>query len=67
MDDPLFVRCHKSFAVYVPNLTGLQKSGRRLWNANFENSSEMDACCPVGSSYYQGVLELLKAQKMKGE
>lgn len=53
IDDELFMRCHKSFAINVKNMTALEKAGRRNWLAIFEGRK----CCPVSQTYYGRIKE----------
>lgn len=53
VDDEMFIRCHKSFALNVKNISALEKSGRRNWLAVFEDRK----CCPVSQTYYDKVKE----------
>lgn len=53
IDDELFIRCHKSFALNVKNVTALEKAGRRNWLAIFAGRK----CCPVSQTYYDKIKE----------
>lgn len=62
MDDPFFVRCHKSFAVYLPNVQGLIRRSRYIWAADFEKESE-SANCLVGATYFNMISKRLSDYK----
>ncbi|WP_027399243.1 LytR/AlgR family response regulator transcription factor [Anaerovorax odorimutans] len=45
-----FLRCHKSYAVNVNNISIIKNMGRRLWHAYF--SRNLNCYCPISETYY---------------
>jgi two-component system LytT family response regulator len=54
VDDDYFLRCHKSFALNIRQLKGLEKAARRIWKASF--SSEQEPCF-ISSTYLPQILD----------
>lgn len=57
VDDEFFLRCHRSFAVNVRQLRGIEKVDRRIWRAVFDLDTEP---CLISSSYLGPVMEKYK-------
>lgn len=62
INDPYFIRCHKSFAVYLKNVESFSKSSRHIWIANFE--AKGDTNCLVGDTFYDMVIKKFIEYKM---
>lgn len=62
VDDDLFLRCHRGFALNIRQLKGLEKLDRRIWKAIFENDAGI---CLISKSYIDQVLEKYKAFQAK--
>lgn len=58
INDDLFLRCHRGFALNIMQLKGIEKVDRRVWKAVFENGN---ALCLISSSYIDSVMEKYKA------
>jgi len=57
IDDDLFLRCHRGFALNIKQLKGIEKVDRRIWKAVFENCK---ASCLISKSYVDEVMEKYK-------
>lgn len=58
VDDDLFLRCHRGFALNIRHLRGIEKLEGRLWKAVFE----IDAgTCLISRSYISQVMERYRA------
>ena len=62
VDDDLFLRCHRGFALNVRQLKGIEKLDGRIWRAVF--GSETDTCL-ISRSYIDGVMEKYRAFQVK--
>lgn len=58
VDDELFLRCHRSFAVNVKQLRGIERLDRRIWRAVFDRDA---GPCLISESYFGPVMEKYKA------
>ena len=58
IDDDLFLRCHRSFALNIRQLKGVEKVDRRIWEAVFANRK---GPCLISRSYLDQVLAKYKA------
>lgn len=58
VDDDLFLRCHRSFALNIRHLKGVEKVDRRIWKAVFESGK---GTCLISSSYIDHVLDKYKS------
>lgn len=56
IDDPYFVRCHKSFAVNLKKVEDIKKERRNIWVPVF--SWENDFSCEISKTYYKEIMEL---------
>lgn len=54
IDDPYFVRCHKSYALNIKNLEDVKKERRGIWNAVFKQKTDVE--CPISGIYYDSVM-----------
>ncbi len=57
VDDDLFLRCHRSFALNLKQLKGVEKVDRRIWKAIFVNRKET---CLISKTYIDNVLKKYK-------
>lgn len=57
VDDEFFLRCHRSFALNVRQLRGIEKVDRRIWRAVFDLDTEP---CLISKSYLGPVMEKYK-------
>lgn len=57
LKDPMFIRCHKSFAVNILNIKCIEKRENRTWNIRFSDSREI---CYISRTYYDDVIEKVK-------
>lgn len=64
VDAPCFVRCHKSFAINLNQVTALRKTGRRLWTASF--FSRETAGVQISETYYEDLNYLFQQHLGKG-
>lgn len=62
VDDDLFLRCHRGFALNIRQLKGLEKLDRRLWKALFGSDA---GTCLISSSYIDPVMEKYRAFQAK--
>lgn len=62
VDDDMFLRCHRGFALNVRQLRGIEKLDRRIWKAVFGNDTE---ACLISNSYISQVMEKHKAFQAK--
>lgn len=62
VDDSLFLRCHRSFALNIRQLKGIEKLDRRIWKAVFESET---GTCLISSSYIDQVMEKYRAFQAK--
>ncbi len=62
VDDELFLRCHRGFALNIRQLVGVEKLDRRLWKALFRSDEET---CLISSSYIDQVMEKYRAFQVK--
>lgn len=62
VDDDLFIRCHRGFAVNIKQLKGIEKVDRRIWKAVFENCSET---CLISKTYLNEITNKYKAFQVK--
>lgn len=65
VDQPSFVRCHKSFAVNLAQVKTLDKRTNRSWDVAFYG--DVDASCCVGRTYYKAVVEKLREMGKENE
>ena len=56
INDPYFVRCHKSYAVNVRNIEDIRKVRRGMWKPVFRQKQDTD--CLISERYYDEVLHL---------
>lgn len=55
IDDPYFIRSHKSYAVNLRHITSMNLIRRGIWKINFVYESNFE--CLVGHVYYDEVME----------
>jgi DNA-binding LytR/AlgR family response regulator len=60
VDDEFFLRCHRSFAVNIRQITGIEKVDRRLWKAIFESNGNT---CLISMSYIKSITDKYKEYK----
>ena len=58
VDDDLFLRCHRSFALNIRQLAGIEKLDGRIWKAVFGYDTQP---CLVSRSYIDHVMEKYRA------
>lgn len=58
IDDPFFVRCHKSFAVNIRRICCVETRKNYTWDVTFD--SDHQNVCYISRTYYKTILELLK-------
>ena len=58
VDDDFFLRCHRSFALNVKQIKGIETVDRRIWRAVFEKQKET---CLISQTYLDAILEKYKA------
>jgi DNA-binding LytR/AlgR family response regulator len=58
VDDDLFLRCHRGFALNIRQLSGIEKLDRRIWKAVFGTDTET---CLISRSYIDEVMEKYRA------
>lgn len=61
MDDEFFLRCHRSFAVNIRQVKGVEKVDRRLWKAIFEHSGKT---CLISMSHIKNITDKYKEYQM---
>lgn len=54
INDPYFVRCHKSYALNIRNLADVYKERRGMWKAVFKQKTDTE--CPISEIYYDIVM-----------
>lgn len=59
INDPYFIRCHKSYAVNVRNVEEITKIGRNLWRPEFDH--DVPGECFIGSRYYRDVTNKIES------
>lgn len=57
ISDDYFLRCHKSFALNIRQLKGIEKAERRIWNASFPSAQEP---CLISSTYLPKIMEVYR-------
>ena len=62
VDDDLFLRCHRGFALNVRQLQGIEKLDRRIWRAVFGNGTNP---CLISRSYIDRVMEKYRTFQAK--
>lgn len=62
IDDDLFLRCHRGFALNIRQMKGIEKVDRRIWRAVFENGTEP---CLISKSYIDHIIEKYKTFQAK--
>lgn len=63
VDDDLFLRCHRSFALNIKQLKGIEKVDRRIWKAVFFGNQK--ETCLISKTFLNGILEQYKAFQKK--
>jgi len=58
VNNSLFVRCHKSYAIHIKNVKSIKSAARRLWHADFGYGSYN--YCLVSKNYYNNVYRLFE-------
>jgi len=59
LDDPYMVRCHKSCAVNIRNVSGFVKIRRGIWKPVFtgiDGNHEQNEECLIGNCFYEDVI-----------
>lgn len=54
INDPFFIRCHKSYGINVKQIKDVYKERRLIWKPIFEKKS--DAECLISETYYENVI-----------
>lgn len=54
INDPYLIRCHKSYAVNIRNVTDIYKERRGIWKVAFKQKTKAE--CLVGEIYYDIVM-----------
>lgn len=54
LNHPLFVQCHRSYAVNINNITAIKNINRRLWAACF---FEYENNCFISQTYFEGIYQ----------
>lgn len=62
VDDDLFLRCHRGFALNIRQLMGIEKLDRRIWKAVFGDDA---GPCLISRSYIDEVMEKYRAFQAK--
>lgn len=60
LNEPFFMRCHKSFAVNLLRINHIKKRKNRTWDIAFFDSEEI---CYISRTYYKDIIEKLKDLK----
>jgi len=58
MNDPLFIRCHKSFAVNIREVDIIENRKNYTWDIKFKNNN--DYVCYMSRTFYNDVKSVLK-------
>jgi DNA-binding LytR/AlgR family response regulator len=58
VDDDMFLRCHRGFALNVRQLRGVEKPDGRIWEAVFDNNAEI---CLISRSHINQIMEKYRA------
>ncbi|MDY3010722.1 MAG: LytTR family DNA-binding domain-containing protein [Clostridiales Family XIII bacterium] len=58
IDQPYFVRCHKSFAVNLMNVSRIEAGKNSTWDMEFHNNPDVQ--CPIGRTYYKSIKRKLQ-------
>jgi DNA-binding LytR/AlgR family response regulator len=62
VDDDLFLRCHRGFALNIRQLKGIEKLDGRIWTAVFKNAA---GPCLISRTYIDQVMERYRAFQAK--
>jgi len=62
IDDDAFLRCHRSFALNIKQIQGIEKVDRRIWKAIFNGSNVI---CLISQNYIDCILQEYKKLKTK--
>jgi len=62
IDDDLFLRCHRGFALNIKQLRGIEKVDQRMWKARFDKDK---APCLISKSYIDEVMAKYKTFQTK--
>lgn len=62
INDPCFIRCHKSYGVNVIHISELERISRHTWSVKFD--SPQDELCCISENYYETVINILNKLKL---
>ena len=57
-----FQKCHRSYAVNLQTVSGIQQVARRSWDFSFKEAGSLT--CPMSLTYYQSIKEHLALQNV---
>lgn len=57
LEEPMLIRCHKSFAVNIKHINGIKREGRNRWRPRFNVDSTFE--CYISDRYVKRVVEML--------
>ena len=61
LEEPMLIRCHKSFAVNIRHITGVKREGRNRWRPRFIMDTAFE--CYISDRYVELVVEMLEKVK----
>lgn len=62
VNDPCFIRCHKSYAVNVIHISELERISRHTWSVKFD--PPQDELCYISEKYHDAVINILNNSKL---
>lgn len=62
INDPCFIRCHKSYAVNVIHISELERISRHTWSVKFD--PPQDELCYISEKYHDAVINILNNSKL---
>lgn len=65
INDPYFIRCHKSFAVNVRNIGDICRERRGVWKPMFRQKADTE--CLISETYYKEVMQIYEEWLEKEE
>lgn len=62
INDPCFIRCHKSYGVNVAHISELERISRHTWSVKFD--PPQGEFCYISEKYYETVINILNKLKL---
>lgn len=60
INDPFFIKCHKSYAVNIRRIYSISRVTSKTWNIFFEYTNSIT--CPVSAKYYKEVKKMFDSK-----